>query len=143
MASSGAGARTWQYWRPVGTQDTTRLNKEMEKLPEHGQVALKDVIGRWKRHQEVRGEVRKLTDRKGLLELRTRVGNDQFRAVFFLVKPHIAVCVSVFYHDQSNERAKLDTCEQRKRVWAEEGARRRAVAAAEAASKAPHSGPRR
>jgi phage-related protein len=101
------------------------VRDEFERLPMYGKAALAEAIGRRGRGASQQGEVRKLTDGKGLIELRVQVGHDPFRAVFFVASPVHDVCVLVVYKNQRQlPKSDIDLAAHRMKQWQEAGRER-------------------
>jgi phage-related protein len=100
----------------------------MDGLVDHGRAALMEAIGRFRRGEERRGEVKKLTASKGLFEIRVRTGGDCFRAIFFYDATPTCVCVCVTaLHKNQQQLPKVDRDRALRRMslWQSEGRRRK------------------
>lgn len=121
--------RTFRFYRAPGS-DRVVARDEFESLETHGRAALAEAISRFRLHQELPGEVKKLKGKEGkqgLWELRVQVGTDPFRALFFYDTDIIVVCLTVFYkNQQETPKRDLKRALTRKRAWEDEGDRRRA-----------------
>lgn len=130
MAADSRGAasarpRNFRFYRAPGA-DRVVAREEFESLEDHGQAALAEAIVRFRNHQERPGEVKKLKDSDDIWELRVKVGNDPFRALFFYDSEVVVICVTCFYKNQQNTpKADIKRAANRKRAWQEEGRRRR------------------
>ncbi len=107
--------RQWRWFRAPGANRSVAKD-EFDALPRHGRGELLAIMKRWERGETVSKEVKSLGD--GLLELRGRVGNDQFRLVFFQDSPVHDIAVLAAYKNQNRlPRHVRDTALQRKNQW--------------------------
>lgn len=107
------------------SSDRMVAREEFERLETHGRAALAEAIQRFKRHEELPGEVKKLQGKDGIWEIRVKVGNDPFRALFFYDTDIIVICLTVFYKNQQQTPKKdLDRAIARKKAWEAEGRNR-------------------
>ena len=98
----------------------------MDSLAEHGRAALLEAIGRFRRGEERRGEVKKLEGCQGLWEIRVRVEGDSFRALFFYDAGPVCVCVTAIQKNQQRlPKPDRDRALERMSLWQQEGKRRR------------------
>jgi len=94
-------------------------------LPTHGKAALLEAIGRFRRYEELPGEVKKLKGTDDLWEIRVKVGSDPFRALFFYDTDVVVICLTAFYkNQQQTPKGDLKRAANRKRTWVDEGKRR-------------------
>ncbi len=117
-----------RYWRWYVNPDSgvAVAREEFLGLGFAGRAALTAAIGRFRRHEELAGEVAKLTDTKDMWEIRVQVGSNPFRALFFYDTDIMCVCVSALYKNQRKlPVTDKKTAVARKLRWEEEGSRRR------------------
>lgn len=130
MSGNAEGAprkRNFRFYRAPGS-DRVVAREELEGLEVHGRAALVEAIGRFRVHQERRGEVKKLKGTDDLWEIRVKVAGDPFRAIFFYDSDVVVVCVTAFFkNQQQTPKQDLDRAATRKKIWEAEGARRREV----------------
>lgn len=116
--------RHLRFYRAPGS-DRVVAREELDSLELHGQAALLEAIGRFRRFEELPGEVKKMKGRDGIWEIRVSVGNNPFRALFFYDTDIIVVCLTVFYkNQQETPKADLKRAIQRKKAWVAEGRKR-------------------
>lgn len=119
--------RSFRFYRAPGS-DRVVAREEFESLETHGRAALAEAIARFRRYEDLPGEVKKLKGREGkagLWEIRVKVGSDPFRALFFYDTDIIVVCLTVFYkNQQETPKQDLKRALARKKVWEDEGKRR-------------------
>lgn len=117
--------RTWRWYRSPGS-DRPVAREDMDSLAEHGRAALLEAIGRFRRGEERRGEVKKLKGCQGLWEIRVRVEGDSFRALFFYDMAPVCVCVTAIRKNQQQlPKPDRDRALERMGLWQREGKRRR------------------
>jgi phage-related protein len=121
--------RTFRFFRAPGSERVVARD-EFDSLETHGRAALAEAIGRFRRYEELPGEVKKLKGKEGkagLWEIRVKVGRDPFRALFFYDTDIIVVCLTVFYkNQQETPKQDLKRALARKATWESEGKRREA-----------------
>lgn len=125
--SPGRPKRVWRWYRPPGS-DRVVAKEELEGLVDHGRAALMEVIARFRRGEERRDELKKLTDCKGLYELRVRVEGDCFRAIFFYDTAPLCVCIcvtAVHKNQQQLPKVDRDRAQHRMTLWQGEGRERK------------------
>jgi phage-related protein len=120
VASSDRG---WRWFCSPGTGRAV-VREELDSLPVHGQAALTEAIRRFRRGEARPGEVSKLEDCKGLLEIRARVGHNQFRVVFFAGGPDWVCVLAVRKNQRRLPRADLDRALARMAAWKKERRKR-------------------
>lgn len=126
MAPTGSEGykRQWRWYTDPATGGAVAKD-ELLKLPAHGQAALLAVILDHEKGRQV--------DRKplghGLHELRTNVGGQQFRVIFFAdTDPFHDICLLAFEKvTQKTPTRRIQLARQRMSKWKAEGARRRAT----------------
>jgi phage-related protein len=123
--SPGNLKRSWRWYRSPGS-DREVAREDMASLTEHGRAALLEAIGRFRRGEERRAEVKKLQGCQGLWEIRVRVEGDSFRALFFYDVGAVCVCVCAIQKDQQRlPKSDRDRALERMALWQNEGKRRR------------------
>jgi phage-related protein len=116
--------RNFRFYRAPGS-DRVVAREEFDALAMHGQAALSEAIARFRRHEELPGEVKKLKGGDEIWEIRVKVGTNPFRALFFYDSDVVVICLTVFYkNQQQTPKDDLKRAVGRKRVWQEEGKRR-------------------
>jgi phage-related protein len=123
--SPGSLKRTWRWYRSPGSERAV-AKEELDKLAEHGRAALVEAIGRFRRGEDRRSEVKKLKGCQGLWEIRVQVSGDSFRALFFYDQGSVCVCVTAIQKNQQRlPKPDRDRAFERMTRWQEEGRKRR------------------
>jgi phage-related protein len=123
QADQGALRRRWRWYRSPGS-DRVVAKEEMERLAEHGRAALTDAIRRFRRGEELPAEVKKLTDCRGLWEIRVSVLGDRFRAIFFYDHKTCVCVTAVQKNQQLLPPVDKKRAMNRMAAWQREGRRR-------------------
>jgi len=90
--------------------------EEFFDLEEAGQAALGELFTRYEHGLERRGEV--LPVREGLLEFRTRVGNDPYRAYFFQDGPkYVIVTLCTYKNRKKASKGDIEVAKSRMKSW--------------------------
>jgi len=125
--TEGTHSRTFRFYRAPGAERSA-AREEFDGLALHGRAALSEAIKRFQRYEELPAEVKKLKDSDGIWELRVKVGNDPFRALFFYDTDIIVICVTAFYKNQrETPKQDLKRAIARKKAWQDEGRKRKSV----------------
>lgn len=99
--------------------------KEFEALPIHGQGALLEALGRFKRGKERGAEIKKFHSEKGhptLNELRVQVGHDPFRILFFPDSPvHHIMVIAVYKNQKKLPKSDKAKAIRRMKEWRKQG----------------------
>ncbi|SCL21227.1 Phage-related protein [Micromonospora nigra] len=94
--------------------------EEFFALEEEGQAALGDLFRRYEHGLENRGEIKAVG--KGLLEFRTHVRNNPYRAYFFQDGPkYVIVTLCVYKNQEKARKSDLDLARQRMDAWRKRG----------------------
>ncbi|WP_047692069.1 type II toxin-antitoxin system RelE/ParE family toxin [Kocuria sp. ZOR0020] len=107
--------RQWRWYSPRNEGQPV-AKRELLDLPKHGQGALIAAMKRYSTGSERSGEVKPIEDH--LMELRTQVGNDPFRLIFFRDTPVHAIALHVFYKNQKKlPRQNKKIAKDRLKTW--------------------------
>lgn len=110
------------YRHPETSAESIPITKrEFESLPAHGQGALLEALGRFKRGGERGAEVQKFHSEKGyptINELRVQVGSDPFRILFFQDSPvHHVMLIAVYKNQKKLPKPDKDRAIKRMKSW--------------------------
>ena len=108
--------RRWVWFRAAKDQGSP-ANKEFFKLPEAAQAALSVVMKRYAAGESRRKDVDHLGD--GILEIRTRIGNNHFRVLFFNWGPVLVALTAFYKNQQATPQSDIDRAKKRRTRWRE------------------------
>lgn len=90
--------------------------EEFYALSEEGQAALGELMMRFEHDLQRPAEIGSLG--KGLFELRTQVGNNPYRALFFYDGPKYSIVVTCFYkNQQKTPKSDIKVARDRMAKW--------------------------
>lgn len=100
----------WEWWSGSGAQSAAE--KEYDALQAEGQGALAEVMGRWLTG-DCKSSESELIE-KDLWELKTRVGNNQYR-ILFCIRARTCWVLTAFYKNQQQVPPKYKLRARRRR----------------------------
>ena len=106
--------RKWMWFR---NDQGARLKakEEFEKLPVQGQAGLAKKIERYLQGESRYKDIDSVGD--GILELRHRHLNNQYRVLFMLWGPHCVALTAFYKNQQEIPRSDIDRAERRADRW--------------------------
>lgn len=109
------------YREPGDAPAESVVLKEFKGLPRHGQAALLELLGRFKKGAERRNEVEffcNVPPDSKLYELRVRVGSDPFRILYFRDTPvHYVLVLAVYKNQQKLPQGDRERAIRRLKRW--------------------------
>lgn len=106
--------KQWRWYSPK--QDTVATKREFDALPSHGQAALGLAMRKYARDEHKPRHIKHLDG--PIYEIRTNVGNDHFRTLFFSDSPVHLVALRVFYKDTNQTpRSEIKLALKRMKKW--------------------------
>jgi len=110
--------RQWRWYSPKQGYPVSR--REFDDLVDHGRAALISVMRRYEHNEHRHRHLTNLGN--GLLELRTSVGNDEFRLLFFHDTPvHVIALLPFYKNTQKLPLKERRLAEQRMNEWIANG----------------------
>lgn len=100
----------WEWWHGAGVQSAAE--KEFDDLELEGQGALAEVMGRWLTGSCKPSESELIE--KDLWELKTRVGNNQYR-ILFCIRGRLCWVLTAFYKNQQQVPTKFKARARKRR----------------------------
>lgn len=106
--------RKWIWFRP-SAEGRSPARKEFDALPPEGRGRLLKAVERYLKSETRRHDVDHLGG--GIYELRTRVGNNHFRVLFFLWGQHCIALTAFYKNQQATPQTDQDRAKTRRAAW--------------------------
>lgn len=115
--------QTRWYGEPGDAESEPIARREFKALPTHGQAALVELLRRFRRGEERRGEAEFFQSVPGhppLFELRAQVGNNPFRVLYFRDSPvHYVLVLAVYKNQRKLPKGDKEKAVRRLKRWRE------------------------
>jgi phage-related protein len=115
--SDGEHPRTWAWFRTTRDAESSPVERDFLKLPEAAQAALWAAMKRHAVDESRRKDVDHLGD--GIYEIRTRIGNNHYRVLFFRWGPKLVALAAFYKNQRTTPKQDIETAKKRRTRWRE------------------------